>query len=73
MGSFRENITGSDCFCFGGLRSRTPGPPPFSSMNSTPACAANSQTYDFSEENWVRFARFPVFVFEPQVTNFDEA
>jgi predicted phage-related endonuclease len=24
-------------FCFGGLRRRTPGPPPFSSMNSTPA------------------------------------
>jgi hypothetical protein len=24
-------------FCFGSFRIRTPGPPPFSSMNSTPA------------------------------------
>jgi hypothetical protein len=26
-------------FCFGGLRRRTPGPPPFSSMNSMPAAS----------------------------------
>jgi hypothetical protein len=28
------NITKSHLFCFGGFRRRTPGPPPFSSMNS---------------------------------------
>ena len=27
-------VAGSHRFCFGGLRRRTPGPPPFSSMNS---------------------------------------
>ena len=31
------------------------------------------QAADFSVRNWVRFARFLVFVFEPQVANFDEA
>jgi hypothetical protein len=36
LGSFRKNIAGgSHRFCFGGFRRRTPGPPPFSSMNST--------------------------------------
>jgi hypothetical protein len=29
-------VTGSHRFCSGGFRRRTPGPPPFSSMNSAP-------------------------------------
>ena len=31
----QKNAAGSHRFCFGGFRRRTPGPPPFSSMNST--------------------------------------
>jgi hypothetical protein len=38
IGSFRKKVAASSHrFCFGSFRSRTPGPPPFSSMNSTPA------------------------------------
>jgi hypothetical protein len=37
LGSFREKAAGPYRFCFGSFRSRTPGPPPFSSMNSMPA------------------------------------
>ena len=37
LDSFRKNVaTCSQRFGFGGFRRRTPGPPPFSSMNSTP-------------------------------------
>jgi hypothetical protein len=58
-------------------RKRTLGPPQFSSMNSTPASAecraAISQAHDFSQRIWVRFARFLVFVFEPQVASLHEA
>jgi hypothetical protein len=32
-------VAGSHRFCFGGFRRRTPGPPPFSSMNSMPAAS----------------------------------
>ena len=35
---------GSHRFCFGGFRRRTPGPPPFSSMNSTPAASKARRT-----------------------------
>jgi hypothetical protein len=49
-------------FCYD-FRRRTPAPPPFSSMTSMPAAlniyTANSQAYDFSERNWVRFAKHP--------------
>ena len=37
LGSFRKDVAGSHRFCFAGFRRRTPGPPPFASMNSTPA------------------------------------
>jgi hypothetical protein len=38
IGFVSQNFAaGSHRFCFGGFRRRTPGPPPFSSMNSTPA------------------------------------
>jgi hypothetical protein len=43
---------GSHRFCFGGFRRRTPGPPPFSSMNSTPAETGT--------------AKFNAKVFEPE-------
>jgi hypothetical protein len=40
LGSFRKNVAaGSYRFCFAGFRRRTPGPPPFSSMNSMPAAS----------------------------------
>jgi hypothetical protein len=69
LGSFRKNgasaVIASASTAFEG------------SMNSTPATlnvwAANSQAHDFSKRNWVRFARFPVFGFEPQVPNLHEA
>jgi hypothetical protein len=39
---FAKNIAaGSHRFGFGDFRSRTPGPPPFSSMNSMPAAASS--------------------------------
>jgi hypothetical protein len=52
--------TGSYRVCFGGFRRRTPGPPPFSSLTPTAlnGYTANSQAYDFSKRNWVRFAKF---------------
>jgi hypothetical protein len=34
---FGTNIVNSQRFCFGSFRRRTPGPLPFSSMNTTPA------------------------------------
>src|SRR5258708_6856378 len=38
IGFVSQNLAaGSHRLCFVGFRSRTPGPPPFSSMNSTPA------------------------------------
>jgi hypothetical protein len=39
----KNSAAGSHRFCFGGFRRRTPGPPPFSSMNSTPICSSARQ------------------------------
>jgi hypothetical protein len=42
---FAKNIAaGSHRFGFGDFRSRTPGPPPFSSMNPTPAFSRARRT-----------------------------
>jgi hypothetical protein len=43
-------VADSHRLCFDGLRRRTPGPPPFSSMNSTPAaCRAFRAPTETSE------------------------
>ena len=64
LGWFRKNVAaGSQRFGFAGFRRRTPGPPPFSSMNSTPVdCStifvlnSNASTL----RRWLRLLRFDV-------------
>jgi hypothetical protein len=64
MGSFRKNIAaGSHRFGFGDFRSHTPGPPPFSSMNSTSTASKAGPVkfrdvgYERTRKVWVRFAK----------------
>jgi len=50
----RKRPVGSHRFCFGGFRRRTPGPPPFSSMNSTPAFSnARLTTSRVARRGWL--------------------
>jgi hypothetical protein len=55
LGSSRKNVAaGSQRFVFAGFRRRTPGPPPLSSMNSTPAFSkARLTTSRVARRGWL--------------------